>query len=434
MNNIKYIILLVSFFVLHSCSIDEIPNPNGPSIEGILIDASKSQLQTLVTGSEDLLRQEIGFYYDVTSIVGREYYFFTGSDPRYTGEVLGKGESMLDNAGFYGTRPYLGRYVTARNLNVLIEAAMGSTTITNEELNGYLGFAKTFQAYELHLVANLQFQNGIRLDVEDIDNLGAFVGYDEALAGISSLLDEADALLASSGSTFPFSLSSAMGGFDDPASFRTFNRAVKARIALYQGNSSEALTSLSGSFLDMAGDLSTGPARFYAAAGGDFANNLFRVPDQADAIIAHPSFVADAIPGDNRLDKARLRPSGTLSLDGLSGDYDVWVYRSLSDVVPYINNEELVLIMAEANIGTNNSAAVDAINTIRTSAGLAAYGGGTSDAELLDEVLFQRRYSLFGLGHRWVDARRTNRLNTLPLDRVGDDVWTQFPRPVSEPQ
>ncbi|MDA8692548.1 RagB/SusD family nutrient uptake outer membrane protein [Saprospiraceae bacterium] len=435
MNNIKYIILLlVSFVVLHSCNIDEIPNPNGPSIEGILVDASISQLQTLVTGSEDLLRQEIGFYYDVASIIGREYYFFTGSDPRYTGELLGREDAMLDNAGFYGTRPYFGRYRTVRNLNVLIEAAMGSTTITPEQLNAYIGFAQTFQAYELHLVANLQFQNGIRLDVEDIDNLGAFVSYDEALAGIISLLDEADAALAAAGTSFPFTLSSAMGGFNDPTSFRTFNRALRARISLYQGNNSEALTSLGGSFLDMAGDFTTGPARFYSAAGGDFANNIFRVPDQADAIIAHPSFLADAIAGDNRLDKVLLRPSGTLSLDGLSGDFDVFVFQSLSDVVPYINNEELILIMAEANIGTNNGAAVDAINAIRTSAGLAAYSGGTSNAELLDEVLFQRRYSLFGLGHRWVDARRTNRLNTLPIDRPGDDVFTQLPRPVSEPQ
>ena len=434
MNKIKYIILLVSICVLHSCEIDEIPNPNGPSIEGILLDATKSELQTLVTGSEDLLRQEIGFYYDVTSIVGRDYYFFTGSDPRYTGEVLGKGESMLDNAGFYGTRPYFGRYRTVRNLNVLIEAAMASSTITQEELNGYLGFAKTFQAYELHLAANLQFQNGIRIDVSDIDNLGGFVGYDEALAGISALLDEANVNLTNAGGSFPFSLSSAMSGFNDPTSFSTFNRAISARISLYQGNNGAALSSLGSSFLDTAGDLATGPARFYSAAGGDFANNVFRVPDQADAIIVHPSFISDALPGDSRLSKARLRPSGTLSLDELSGDYDVWVFQSLEDVIPYINNEELVLIMAEANIGTNNGAAVDAINVIRTSAGLGAYAGGDSDAELLDEVLFQRRYSLFGLGHRWVDARRTNRLNTLPIDRAGDDIWTQFPRPVSEPQ
>lgn len=432
MKNLKYIFLIASFLILHSCEIDDIANPNGPSIEGILIDASQSQLQTLVTGSEDLLRQEIGFYYDVTAIVGREYYFFTGSDPRYTGEVLGKGDSQLDNAGFYGNRPYFGRYRTVRNLNVLMESAMGSTSLTAEQLNGYLGFAKTFQAYELHLAANLQFENGIRIDVDDIDNLGPFVSYDEALVAIRALLDDGLSDLASAGGSFPFTLSAAMDGFNDPASFSQFNRALDARIALYQGDNSGALSSLSSSFFDAAGDLLAGPGRFYSSAGGDFANNIFRVPDQADAIIAHPSFVADANPSDARLDKVLLRPSGTLTLDDLSGDYDVWVFRSLEDAVPYINNEELALIWAEANIGSNNSEAVNAINVIRNSAGIGDYQGGTSNAELLTEVLNQRRYSLFGLGHRWVDARRTNTLNTLPIDRVGDDVFPQFPRPVDE--
>jgi len=47
-------------------------------------------------------------------------------------------------------------------------------------------------------------------------------------------------------------------------------------------------------------------------------------------------------------------------------------------------------------------------------------------------MLNQRRYSLFGEGHRWIDMRRYNRLNTLPIDRPGDDVWEEFPIPATE--
>jgi hypothetical protein len=430
MKNILYIALFGFFFSLTSCNIDEVPNPNGPSIEGVLLDATKSQLQTLVTGSEELLRQEIGFYYDVASIIGREYYFFTGSDPRYTGELLGKGESQLDNAGFYGTRPYFGRYRTVKNLNVLIEAAENSSVLTPEELSGYLGFAKTFQAYELHLVANLQFQNGIRVDVVDDQNLGPFLDYDAALAAISALLDEANSDLA--GSTFSFNLSSAMAGFDSPETFAQFNRAIAARVAMYRGDNAGARALLGDSFMDMSGDLSQGPGRFYSNAGGDFANNLFRVPDQADAIIAHPSFLADAEAGDTRLGKVLARPSGTLALDDLSGDNDVWVFRSMTDPVPYINNEELVLLMAEASIGSSADDAINALNIIRANAGLGDYAGGTSDGEIVQDLVQQKRYSLFGLGHRWVDLRRWGMLDQLPIDRAGDDVWVQMPRPVSE--
>jgi hypothetical protein len=426
MKQIKYIFLVAFAFSICSCNIDELPNPNGPSIEGVLLDANKSELQTLVTGSEDLLRQEIGFYYDVVSIIGREYYFFTGSDPRYTGELLGKGDATLDNAGFYGTRPYFGRYRNVKNLNVLIDAATNSSSITPAELKGYQGFAKTFQAYELSLAANLQYENGIRTDVSDIDNLGAFRSYNEALADILALLDEANSDL--SGSEFSFNLSSAMADYNTPATFAKFNRALSARIALYQGNKSDAASRLAGSF--MMDDISN-PSRFYSSAGGDFLNNLFRVPGQADAIIAHPTFTADAEDGDARLSKVQSRD--TLTLDGLSGTYDVWVYKTNGDFVPYITKAELMLINAEANIGTDNAKAESIINTIRSNNGVADYSGGTSDADLINEVLYQRRYSLFGEGHRWIDMRRLGKLSELPIDRAGDDVWVQLPRPVSEP-
>ena len=432
MKQIKYILFAGVFFTIASCTIEDNANPNGSSIQEFNEDASKSALQTLVTGIEDLTRQELGFYYDVTSIVGRDYYFFTGSDPRYTGEVLGKGDSQLDNAGFYGNRPYFGRYRTIRTANVLINGASNSTLINDQELNGYLGFAKTIQAYEFLLVANLQYQNGIRVDVSDPDNLGGFEDYSTALNFIQNLLDEAASNLSAAGSSFPFRLSSAMAGFDTPSTFLSFNKGLAARVALYQGNMSDALANLSSSFMNLSGDLNVGPARFYSTSGGDFTNNIFRVPDQADAIIAHPSFVSDAVAGDNRLSKVALRPSGPLSLDGLSGAYDVVVFKSLSDFVPFMRNEELILIYAEANVSSNVSEAINAINVIRSAAGIGAYAGGTSSADLLNEISIQRRYSLFGEGHRWIDMRRWNRLSELPLDRAGDDVWSQFPRPVTE--
>jgi len=434
MKLIKYIFLLTAFsFCWTGCEIDEIPNPNGPTIETYLEDASKSQLQTLATGMESLLRQEIGFYYDVTSILGREYYFFTGSDPRYTGELLGKGEAQLDNAGFYGTRPYYGRYKTIKNGNILIEAAQNSNAIDEMELSGYLGFVKTFQAYEYLLALNLQYQNGIRIDVSNQENLGPFVDYDAALVAIKSLLDEADADLSAAGDAFPFVLSAGMTGFDDPGSFKLFNRAIKARVALYQSDYGDALSALGSSFMDMAGDLNNGPARFYSTAGGDAVNNIYRVPGQADAIIVHPSFIDDVVEGDSRLDnKVAIRDS-VLALDGLSGLYDVSVFKSLDDAVSYINNKELILISAEANVKSGNMGdAVAAIDVIRGAAGLAAYAGAMDEAALMAEIRYQRRYSLFGEGHRWIDMRRWGLLDQLPLDREGDDVWVQFPRPVSE--
>ena len=51
---------------------------------------------------------------------------------------------------------------------------------------------------------------------------------------------------------------------------------------------------------------------------------------------------------------------------------------------------------------------------------------------LLDEVLKQRRYSLFGEGHYWLDMRRLGRLDQIPKDRTGDIVHEVFPVPLQE--
>ena len=90
-----------------------------------------------------------------------------------------------------------------------------------------------------------------------------------------------------------------------------------------------------------------------------------------------------------------------------------------------MRNEELVLIYAEAQIGTNNTEAASVLDDLRARYGLpaAAYNNTPpSDDELVDQLLHERRYSLFAEGHRWIDMRRYNRLNELPIDQAGGAV------------
>jgi starch-binding outer membrane protein, SusD/RagB family len=95
--------------------------------------------------------------------------------------------------------------------------------------------------------------------------------------------------------------------------------------------------------------------------------------------------------------------------------------------------EEVILIYAEANIQNNDLVdGVTAINIISNGHYLANYSGAMTQQALLMEMLNQRRYSLYCEGHRWLDLRRYNLLNQLPIDRTGDQVWTEFPLPVSE--
>ncbi len=432
MKNILNKILTIALLgaTVTACKIEAIPDPNNLSVAD---DPSMQQLQLYAVGIESLMRTEIGFYYDVVSIIGREEYFFTNSDPRYTGELLGKGESTLDPAGFYGTRPYAGRYKVIKNANLLIEG-VGKTSValTSEQSNAFTGYAKTAEAYSLLLALNLQYNNGIRIDVADIDNLGPFVDYKPALAAIASILDEGYSELNAGGSEFPFALSSAFAGFDTPAEFAKFNRAIAARVALYDGRFSDIPGLLGNSFMDMAGDLNDGPAHFYSTSGVDISNPLYRVPDQSEALVAHPSFTTDILAGDDRINKVSARTT-TAVLDGLSSDYDVALFSSLASFVPIIRNEELILMMAEARLETNDLAgAVSAIDVIRTKHGLSPYSGTVDKASVKNELIYNRRYSLFGEGHRWIDMRRWGMLDQLPLDRADDDVWEEMPRPVSE--
>ena len=239
--------------------------------------------------------------------------------------------------------------------------------------------------------------------------------------------------LSSASADFPFALSnqgfSSIPGSETSA-MAQFNRAIAARVEIYRGNSGAALSELNSSFMDLAGDLNMGAYYSYGGTtGNDQPNPLFYVPG-VDNYLAHPSWAANAATGDARLSKAT--PVDEITLDGLTGDRQVTLYASNTAPAIIIRNEELILIYAEANISANSGEAVNAINIVRNAAGIGDYSGGTDSASLMDEILNQRRYSLFGEGHRWIDLRRTNRLGEIPLDRDGDKVHIQFPRPASE--
>jgi hypothetical protein len=434
-NKIKYIGIGVCVLLLSSCNISDATDLNGPSVDAISADPSRGDVASLAAGILSDMRTRLGTYLDDCGVVGREYWRFASSDPRFTTDLLGGGSSILDNNTFYTTGPWGARYKTVKSTNILIEAATNSASagFSSAELSAISGFAKTIQAYELLLNLNLQFSNGIRVDVTDLDNLGPFLGYTESLSAIKGILDSGNSDLGSGGSEFPFKLSDGFMGFDTPASFKMINRALAARVALYQGDKTSALSAITDSFIDMNGDLTTGAYYVFSNSGNDIANPVFDALNSstAGARIVQPNFITEAESGDLRMSKVVLR-DGPLTLDGLTGNYDTWVFTSNEAPIPIIRNEELVLIYAEAQIGTNLSESLAAINVVRSAAGLADYSGATDDASLLNEVLNQRRYSLFAEGHRWIDMRRTGKLGDLPLDRTDDDVWEEFPRPLTE--
>jgi hypothetical protein len=119
----------------------------------------------------------------------------------------------------------------------------------------------------------------------------------------------------------------------------------------------------------------------------------------------------------------------------VQGTHRFTLYASNTASIPIIKNEELILLRAEARYQSGDVAgALSDINFVRVnSGGLAPLTGFASQTAFVDELLYNRLYSLlFEGGHRWVDARRYGRLSQLP--RLNTAIaektfpWVMFPQ------
>ncbi|NND32151.1 MAG: RagB/SusD family nutrient uptake outer membrane protein, partial [Saprospiraceae bacterium] len=387
----KYILPAFVFtmaMMVTSCSVDEIVDPNNPSLASVTNDASKAELQTLITGLEARHRNYYGSATQMFGSFGREVWAFFGSDPRFISHWLGTGISDTYPDFFASAGTYISPYLAVKQANVLIDAANASTSLTGPEQAGYSGFAKTVKGHQLLYPLLQQFNNGIRTDVADPLNPGPIQDYDDALAVIRNVLDEGFSEL--NGAAISFGLSSGYSGFSDAAGLASINRAIAARAALYAGDYPGALSALTNSFMNLnastAAELQVGPAHVYGQSP-DINNPLFYPFDRPTStiLVVHPALVEDALPGDGRLSKFAERvtnPAASAGL-GIPGNYQDARWATNASPIPYIRNEELILIYAEAKLFTNDvDEAIDAINTIRNIWGVGPYTGGTSTDEV----------------------------------------------------
>jgi hypothetical protein len=444
----KLVAILVLFAGLlptfTSCELEEIADPNSPSVNLVTQNPSKGQLQTLVTGLEYISRTYLQTAANAQGTFGREIWYFNSNDGRNIQYWTGQRGLVngLPDANFYGVGSlYSSPYSSIRQARVLIDAVNSSDILAASEKPAYTGFAKTIQAYQYLVVANAQYKNGIRVDVSDEFNLGPVVGYEEALLHIRNLLDEGYEELKQSGNALPYKLTAGYASFDTPEGLGKVNRALAARTAIYRKDWEKALEVLPLSFFDLDGDFNLGPAHVYGTPPNESYNPFYYIlgANLATLPVAHPLFVEEAIPGDKRIrDKIYERENpiiNTVSDVPLSSKYQDKRWSSNTDPVTYIRNEELILIYAEASAQTGRTAdALRAINRVREAAEIGEYAGNTTPGALIDEILLQRRYSLWfePAGHRWVDLRRYDRLNEISTGLDGGTIFPQLDKPLAE--
>lgn len=421
-----------------SCEFDEVVDPNAPSLGGVQENATIGQLNELVVGIESTTRNGLGVETTASGTMARELYLFD-ADPRNTGDLLGKNGIGLDNNSFYSVSQWNGNYRAIKNTNILLNAIDNTESIDDTERNGYAGFAKTIQAYEL--IQILKSYGMARTDVADELNLGPILDFNAAIADVRALLEEANTNLANAGTSFIFPLA----GFSTSVSdFQEFNRGVAALAAVYAGDGNGALTALASSSLNLDAttleELNAGPKHVFSQQANDQTNPVFRGPstpenpNNGDQIVVHPSFIADATPGDARVErKTALRPDPSTQ-DELTGDFETRLYATNVSPIDILRNEELILLYAEASILAGSPGdAVTALNVVRNVSGnIGDYTGPTTTDALTEELLRQRRYSLWSENHRMFDLRRYNMSDMLPIDRAGDQIFNVFDIPLSE--
>lgn len=429
--------LCLSLATLSACDLD-VPDLNNPPIDDLTDNPTRENVVAACTGLVIGQRGNVAAangYVTQLGILGREAYNFDGADPRYVGELLG---GPLQKGSPFGGNFWAGPYANLRLSTLVLAGAESAPGFSDAERAGIRGFTRTIAALDLLRVITTRDTVGAVIDLsEDVETLGAIAGKDAVYARIASLLDDAATDLDAAGDAFAFTLPSGFAGFDDPMTFKTFNRGLRARVAAYTGDYATALTALGASFIDdtadAVSDLEVGVYYSFSTGTGDITNGLVN-----RNIYAHPSIATDAQMNGANPDARVTRKVRTVSppgaAQGLSSDLKFNAYTATAPV-PIIRNEELLLLRAEALWGMNMlPEAIADLNRVRTvSGGLTALATNLTADQVEDEILYNRRYSLlFEGGHRWIDARRFDRLADLPLDLPEHFRNARYPIPQAE--
>lgn len=422
-----------------ACREVTVPNYNSPNVDQLTSSPNAATVSTTALGLLVGARATVGAYATTLGVLGREVYNLDGAEPR---NVLGYLVGPLEPGGFGTDMGWTATYRQLLTAFTVLEAVENVPDYTAPQKEAVRGFTKTFMALAYLDQLRIRDTFGIVLDVDpSAQELGPFVTRDEGYARAAQLLDEARTHLAAGGAAFPFALPAGFAGFNTPATFVRFNRALKARLEAYRQRWPDALTALGESFLNAASPtpatLAAGVYHSYSTTSGDAVNPLFDPAPRA--LTAVPSFLTDArrqpdgTPDRRAASKAAVG-AVSLSTQGVTSNVRITAYASNVAPVPIIRNEELLLLRAEARLATGDRAgAIADLNLVRTVSGGLAPLPATFDGDLVDEILYDRRYSLFyEYGHRWVDLRRYGRLATLPKALPSHRVFPIVPIPVDE--
>lgn len=440
----RFLPIVVLAAGIGGCNADQlnVPNPNSATVAGATADPTA--LQLLFTGLFADVRGQRSNMILQSAVFGREGYTLSPQDGRFAtlpliGVVIG-GVQKIDYASGFTNNPWSGQYGTMRDL-FNFKSAIANSSLADSAKAGALAVAQTFDAMMIfELVQSHDSLGGITEIKADPTQISPFVSRDSMYKFVLGSLDQAIANLGKAGSGFYFTLPPGFAGFNTPATFAKFVQAMKAKAEVYYapigGGSTAwqaALTALGASFLNASASsraqLDAGVYDTYGASP-DSPNSLTQATNtnlyghmslQRDAQLK-----ADGKPDDRYTAKVRtgLPPrAGPVANGGPTTEtttigFSIWPAQNSS--IPIIRNEELILLRAEARLGTGDKAgAIADLNQVRTTSGglpSTTLTASSSNDAILEGILYEKRYSLLMEGDRWPDMRRYGKLSELPLD------------------
>jgi hypothetical protein len=429
-------ILALSLAALGACKDLVVPNLNNPSVEDLTENPTVASVAAMTQALMRTTRGNAAGMVQWLGAFGREGYPMSRTGASLTGSV----RDPLAGGNFPGNGLWTAPYRNVRHANLILASLGQVSGLTEAEEEGIRGFTKTIQAYDfLNIILTRdRFGAPIEVDRDPTDaDPAPFASKEAVYAHVVQLLDDGRTHLQGAGTSFVFSLHEGLDAFDTPASFIELNRALRARVAVYMNEWSVALTALQASFLDTSLSLDVGAYHVFTTNAGDQVNPLNR----PDFLYAHPRLMSEAqLKADGTPDlraQEKLVSVSPLTVIGITSDVQFTMYDDPSAPLPWITNEELILLRAEANLGLGEKAsAADDINLIRQRAGdlepLPDLASRSSE-EILDELLYNKRYSLvWEYGHTWIDLRHYGRLDEIPVTPADPLIVDAMPIPINE--
>ena len=442
-----------------ACSNFDVTNPNQPTLDDLLANPTRTKLSAAATGLFSRSRSEITSLIWRLGSMGREGINLAGNNqPDYQEPYFGP----LSPSGFGGAL-WGSRYALVRDANTYIDALAKSGDLSAGEKAVSQAMAQTLKALAFMYIIETRGKLGAPVEVgRAIDAAPApFVSQDSVYGYAIGLLTDAYAKLqANSAVSFPFPLPPGFAGFETPATFGKFVMALVAKANVLRATAgcgaacyTKALTALQSSFIDASNPASLQKGVYFdfssapSDQGNDLSEPLNGVRYFADSLILYQKVQYNGATPDLRLTSktAAATSDAPQSIAGvdITGTLKFTRYFTngqpdASHPIPIIKNEELILLRAEAEWFAGQKAlAVTDLNYVRVnSGGLAPVVGLTtasSDATFISALLYEREFSLlWEQGTTWIDARRFNLLNTIPLGVTNGSVPAIMPIPSAE--